>query len=72
MIVVIGVADCHVTGDPSNVLVTYALGSCVGVSIYDPVARMGGLLHFMLPDSAAGTRRRRARVRICSPTAAFR
>lgn len=54
MIVVIGVADCHVTSDPSSVLVTYALGSCVGVSIYDPVARVGGLLHFMLPAAPAG------------------
>lgn len=54
MIVVIGVADCHVTGDPSNVLVTYALGSCVAVSIYDPVARIGGLLHFMLPTAPTG------------------
>jgi len=33
------------------VLVTYALGSCIGVAIYDPVARVGGLLHFMLPDA---------------------
>jgi chemotaxis protein CheD len=53
MNVVIGVADCHVTNDPSNVLVTYALGSCVAVSIYDPVARVGGLLHFMLPEAPA-------------------
>jgi chemotaxis protein CheD len=52
--VVIGVADCHVTGDTSSVLVTYALGSCVGVSIYDPVARVGGLLHFMLPTVLTG------------------
>jgi chemotaxis protein CheD len=51
MNVVIGVADCHVTGDVSTVLVTYALGSCIGVSIYDPVARVGGLLHFMLPEA---------------------
>jgi len=53
MNVVIGVADCHVTNDISNVLVTYALGSCIGVSIYDPIARVGGLLHFMLPEAPA-------------------
>ena len=53
MNVVIGVADCHVTGDTANVLVTYALGSCIAVSIYDPVARVGGLLHFMLPEAPA-------------------
>jgi chemotaxis protein CheD len=49
MTVVVGVADCQVSGDPSCVLVTYALGSCIAVSIYDPVSRVGGLLHFMLP-----------------------
>jgi chemotaxis protein CheD len=53
MNVVIGMADCHVTGDRSNVLVTYALGSCIAVAIYDPVAGVGGLLHFMLPEAPA-------------------
>jgi len=57
MNVVIGVADCRVTGDTSSVLITYALGSCVGVSIYDPVARVGGLLHFMLPEAPADAAR---------------
>lgn len=32
-------------------IVTYALGSCIGISVYDPVAKVGGLLHYMLPDS---------------------
>lgn len=50
MNVVVGMADCHVTSDAGNMLVTYALGSCVGVAIYDPVARVGGILHFMLPE----------------------
>jgi chemotaxis protein CheD len=54
MNVVIGVADCHVTSDTANVLVTYALGSCIAISIYDPVARVGGLLHFMLPEAPPG------------------
>ena len=35
MNVVIGVADCHVTKDPTSVLITYALGSCIGVAIHD-------------------------------------
>jgi len=34
-----------------DVLVTYSLGSCVGLSLYDPVARIGGLIHCMLPLS---------------------
>jgi chemotaxis protein CheD len=32
-------------------MITYALGSCIAVAVYDPVAKVGGLLHFMLPDS---------------------
>jgi len=40
-----------VSNDPEKVLVTYSLGSCIGIAIYDSVARVGGLLHFMLPDS---------------------
>lgn len=34
-----------------DTLITYALGSCLGVTIYDPVVRVGGLLHAMLPLS---------------------
>lgn len=48
---VIGVGDMLVTADPGATLVTYALGSCIGVTVYDPVAKVGGLLHFMLPTS---------------------
>ncbi len=51
MNVIIGVADCKVTNEVSDVLVTYALGSCIAIAIYDPVARVGGLLHFMLPEA---------------------
>jgi chemotaxis protein CheD len=51
-LLVVGVADCRVSNDPEGVLVTYALGSCIAVMIHDPVARVGGLLHFMLPESS--------------------
>lgn len=56
----VGISDCRVTDDPERVLVTYALGSCIGVAIYDPAARVGGLLHFMLPQSSID--REKARV----------
>jgi len=49
--VVVGIGDCKVTDEPVE-MVTYALGSCIAVVIWDPVARVGGLLHFMLPESA--------------------
>lgn len=48
---VVGVGDCRVSNDPEGVLVTYALGSCIALMIHDPVAGVGGLLHFMLPES---------------------
>jgi chemotaxis protein CheD len=40
-----------VTKDPESVLVTYSLGSCIGVAIWDRVAHVGGMLHYMLPES---------------------
>ncbi|MFZ0591846.1 MAG: chemotaxis protein CheD [Bryobacteraceae bacterium] len=49
---VVGVADCQVSNDEDAVLVTYALGSCIGLLIHDPVAKVGGLLHYMLPESS--------------------
>jgi chemotaxis protein CheD len=49
--VVVGVSDCKLSNDASEVLATYALGSCIAVAVHDPVAGVGGLLHFMLPDS---------------------
>ena len=50
--VVVGIADCQISKSPDDVLVTYALGSCIAVAIHDPVAGVGGLLHYMLPESS--------------------
>jgi len=50
--IVVGLAEVKVSNDPHVTLSAYALGSCLGVAIYDPVARTGGLLHAMLPDSS--------------------
>jgi chemotaxis protein CheD len=48
----VGVGDCKVSNATEAVLATYALGSCIAVAIHDPVAAVGGLLHFMLPESS--------------------
>jgi chemotaxis protein CheD len=48
---VVGVGDMIATNDAGSELVTYSLGSCVGVVVYDATRRIGGLLHVMLPDS---------------------
>jgi len=50
--IVVDIADMQISDNPQDVLVTYALGSCLGVVLYDPVVRIGGLVHLMLPDSS--------------------
>ena len=50
--VIVGVADCRVSNQPESSLITYALGSCIAVAIHDPVSQVGGMLHFMLPESS--------------------
>lgn len=55
--IVIGIGEHAVSGDSGAVLVTHALGSCIAVCVYDPVARVGGLLHFLLPDSRINPQR---------------
>lgn len=56
-----GVADCAVADQPGQVLVTYALGSCIALAVHDAGAQLGGLLHFMLPDSGLDPARARER-----------
>ncbi len=46
----VGMADYKV-GKAPDTLISYGLGSCIGISLYDPQAKVGGLLHIMLPDS---------------------
>lgn len=48
--VTVGIADLNIVKSP-DVLVTYALGSCVGICLLDPGTRIGGLAHIMLPNS---------------------
>lgn len=48
--IVVGVADLAVASDVNKSIVTYALGSCIGVTLFDPIAKVGGMLHFMLPE----------------------
>ncbi|MBX7192502.1 MAG: chemotaxis protein CheD [Sandaracinaceae bacterium] len=50
--IVVGMADARIVTTPEQDLVTYALGSCVGVAIYDPEVGVGGMLHAMLPLSS--------------------
>lgn len=45
----VGIADMKMTRQ-EGVLITYALGSCIGISFYDPMIKLGALLHIMLPE----------------------
>lgn len=46
----VGMADLKV-GRAPDTLTTLGLGSCIGLTLYDPVTKVGGLVHYMLPDS---------------------
>ena len=48
----VGMADLMVSQDQNLVLNTFPLGACLGIAIYDPAAKVGGVLHSMLPDSS--------------------
>jgi len=52
MNIIVGVSDMKISSDAESQIVTYSLGSCIGIAIHDPVARVGGILHFMLPESS--------------------
>lgn len=58
---VVGVADVAVSNTPNDTLITYSLGSCIGVMIYDPVVKVGGLLHYMLPESSVDPAKAKAK-----------
>ncbi len=46
----VGMADLNVCVSPDRIT-TLGLGSCVGIALRDPVTKIGGLAHIMLPDS---------------------
>ena len=49
-VIKVGMADLNICKSPDGIT-TLGLGSCVGVALRDPVTKIGGLLHAMLPDS---------------------
>lgn len=51
-IIKVGMADLNICKSPDG-LTTLGLGSCVGIALRDPVTKVGGLAHIMLPDSTA-------------------
>jgi len=49
---VVGISEMKISRDREDTIITHALGSCIGVAIFDPVAGVGGILHYMLPLSS--------------------
>jgi chemotaxis protein CheD len=50
---VVGISELALSAEPGDSLITYSLGSCVGLALHDPVAGVGGLLHALMPNSSA-------------------
>lgn len=49
-VIKVGMADLKVAKAPDS-LITLGLGSCIGLTLYDPAIKLGGMVHYMLPDS---------------------
>lgn len=47
----ISIGEMIVSNTPEDVLVAYGLGSCVAICLYDPVTKVGGMLHALLPHA---------------------
>ncbi|MGN0338105.1 MAG: chemotaxis protein CheD [Lachnospiraceae bacterium] len=50
VVIKVGMADLK-TGKAPDILTTLGLGSCIGIALWDPTTKIGGLAHVMLPDS---------------------
>ncbi|WP_045218159.1 chemotaxis protein CheD [Desulfonatronum thioautotrophicum] len=45
----VGISDMRVTKQSGVILVTHSLGSCLGLAAYDPLSKVAGLIHCLLP-----------------------
>jgi len=54
---IVHVSDAKVSSNPDEVVVTFSLGSCIAVSLYDRATKIGGMLHFQLPESRLDSER---------------
>ena len=53
-LVTVSMADLQICDQANATLVAYALGSCIGVAVWDRALKVGGLMHVMLPSSRSG------------------
>lgn len=57
----VGIGELAVSKNPNHIIKTMALGSCVGVMVYDPKGGGAGMLHVALPDSSINQKRAQER-----------
>lgn len=55
--ITVNISDAKVSNNTEDVLVTFSLGSCIGVCLYDKAIHLGGMLHYLLPSSAENVER---------------
>jgi chemotaxis protein CheD len=48
---IVGISEIYVSKNPGEEIVTHSLGSCIGMTAYDPQTKVGGMIHYMLPLS---------------------
>lgn len=59
--VTVDIADLQASKNPDEKLITYSLGSCIGLVVWDPVVKVGGMLHYMLSDSSISPEKARSK-----------
>ncbi|ADU64163.1 MAG: chemotaxis protein CheD [Pseudodesulfovibrio sp.] len=57
---IVNISDMKLSADREDVIVTYSLGSCLGVTVYDPKAGIGAMVHCLLPHAGAARDKARA------------
>jgi chemotaxis protein CheD len=53
--IVVGLGEVKVSRNPGEVLTCLGLGSCIGLAAYDPVSKVAGMAHIVLPASSNGS-----------------
>ena len=53
--IIVGLGEVKISEDPETVLACLGLGSCIAISVFDPVAKIGGMAHVVLPASHGKT-----------------
>jgi chemotaxis protein CheD len=48
---IVGISEMKTSDQAEDILITHSLGSCIGLALYEPRLRIGGLIHCMLPLS---------------------